>query len=987
MNYTHLNVKTHYTLLNSLLTVDDLINLNVSNNFNSVAICDINSTFGITELYFKSGNMNTLLGVELVFEGDSFILYAKNYEGLQNIYLLTSLVNRDELTYEMLLSNSSNLICILNVKSKLYQLYLKNVDVTDSLNKLKLSFGDIYFMDTFEVVDSTEFCDAYNLFPVYGYEVNYAQYNDKKYYDLLQAIKNNEIYIRDNTGERKYFLSSSETTNLISKSMLSNVENIISQCSVKIPTKRLIPVFNKEIDSSEYLLALCKKGLEKRLLEVTSEYIERLKYELSVINEMGFQDYFLIVYDYVRFAKQKGILVGAGRGSAAGSLVSYVLGITDIDPIKYDLLFERFLNPERISWPDIDTDFEDSRRDEVVKYVVDKYGADYVGYISTFSTFASKQVLRDCAKAFGKNSADIKYLTENVNPLISLKKNYSTNQKFQMMISNDVENERIYQYAQELEGLVRHASIHAAGVVISNQNLDTVIGTLPGVHSKLISATMDNLEQIGLIKMDFLGLRNLTILRNVLEIIKDNEGIDIDISKIDLNDKKVLEIFSSGSTNGIFQFESEGMKKVLMNMQPKCFMDLAAANALHRPGPMDNIDEYINRMHGKKFDYIDNSLEPILSDTYGIIIYQEQIMEIARVVANFSYAKADILRSAMAKKKQGLLESQKDMFISGAVENGYEYDVAAQIYELILKFANYGFNKAHATSYSYLGYVLAYFKCYYFKEFMVVLLNNAMQNSSKVFDYINDCRLNGIVVEGVNVNLSETKFCIKDEKIIMPLTLIRGINAHTSDLIITERSKGDFTSFYNFTKRVALAGIKQQVVENLVYGNGFLMIDDNPKSVQIHAINGIIDMLGFYIDESTNVFDEEFVFANLNEYSVEEIVEFERNVLGFNFNNHPTSSFSDLLKINTLNIKKFVNTFVNMILYVEKVKVIKTKNGNDMAFVKCSDMYGTIDAVVFPKLLEKYNIEKGNLIYASCKVEYRNGKIQLVINNFKIRGG
>lgn len=985
MNYTHLNIKSHYSLMNSLLTVDKLIELSKQNDFSAVALCDINSTFGLNELYYKAKGLKPLLGVELQFLNDNYILYAKNYEGLQNIFYLTTLVNKDSLTYEIFFENINNTICILNENSKVYSQFLKHQDVSSYIEKISMIFENMYFISNYENIETVEFCKQFNLKMLYGHSVKYEKYSDKKYYDLLCAIKHGENYIRTNEGEKLYYYSRDEIIENTSEVIRDNTQEFISLCDVEIPNKKLIPTFEPSKDSSAYLKALCKKGLEKRISTLDETYIERLKYELDVIENMNFCDYFLIVYDYVKFAKKQGILVGAGRGSAAGSLVAYVLGITDIDPIKYDLLFERFLNPERISYPDIDIDFEDVRRDEVVKYVAQKYGHDYVASIATFSTFASRQVMRDVAKAFGKNSVEIKYLTEHIDATSTLKENFQTSSKFKNLIDSDSENERIYQYALHLEGLARHYSVHAAGVVVSNQKLDRVVGYTTGYEINTISASMENLETMGLVKMDFLGLRNLTLLKSIINMIEQS-GESIDLSKIDLNDSKVLNLFSEGRTIGIFQFESEGMKKLLRNLKPQKFLDLAAANALHRPGPMDNIDEFVARSHGKAFDYIHPDLEDILSDTYGVIVYQEQIMEIARKVARFSYAKADVMRSAMSKKNEAKLLTLRDEFIANAIENGYSNEIASEIYALILKFANYGFNKAHAVSYSYIGYVLAYLKTYYFKYFMCELLNNVTTSSAKVFNYINECRLSNIEVIGIDVNLSESKFCIKNDKIIMPFTLVKGINTAVSEQIINERNCSKFTSFHDFTTRVAKNEIKASVIENLVYTNAFSTVDNHPKSVQIQAISGIIDIVSAFANQFETIVDNEFVYTHKDEFEMSKLVEMERRALGFNFSSHPTSTYSDLLKINTLNINKYVNANVNMILYVEGVNVIKTKSGEDMAFIKCSDMYGMIDGVIFPKTYAKFPINKDDLIYVNAKVEYRNSNIQLIVNNIKVRG-
>ncbi len=983
MSYTHLNIKSHYTLLNSLLTIDDIIDLCVQNNFSAASVCDVNSTFGLSELYYKAKTIKPLLGVELEFDNDNYILYAKNYHGLEALYYLTSLVNKQKLTPEIIFEFANHLVCIVTRKSKCFYEYINSGDIK-RVTDLRYHFKDVYFNDNHFDSETIKFCLDSKVKPLYAPLVNYSNYNDKKYFDLLSAIKNNEKYLRDNTGFRSYFLSYGEVSQFANETMLANVAEIISMCNVVIPSEVLIPKYNEEFDSDQLLISLCRKGLQKRIGSLNDQYVSRLKYELQVICEMGFADYFLIVYDYVKYAKKIGIVVGAGRGSAAGSLVAFVLGITEIDPIKYNLLFERFLNPERVSLPDIDVDFEDVRRDEVVSYLVGKYGVNKVGAISTFSTFTSKQVLRDCAKAFGKNSVEIKYLTASVNPMMTLKQNYSSSTDFRQYVDSDVTNEMVYQYALRLEGLVRHNSLHAAGIVISNESLYQKIGVISNERVNAICATMDNLEKMGLIKMDLLGLRNLSILRTILNEIEKQHGVIIDIYSIDLEDQKVLELFSSGNTSGIFQFESLGMQSLLRKLKPSKFMDLASANALHRPGPMENIDEFVARAHGKRFSYIHESLQYILSETYGIIVFQEQIMQVAKEVASFTYAQADILRSAMSKKDGEKLISQKQLFIDGGVKNGYSLDVVESIFDDILKFANYGFNKAHAVSYSLIGYVLGYMKCYYPKIFNVALMNNAISNHKKVFQYINECRMNGMEIAGIDINYSEAVFCIKQERVVMPLTLVKGVNNVICELIFKERLKDRFSSFHNFVTRMAKYEIKQSVIENLVYANAFASLHEEfSKKSQINAIEGILDMFAF--DSVGTIVDSEFVYTKFDEFTTQELVDYERAVLGFNFSLHPTSLYASKMEVTTLNISEYVNHNVQMILYVDNVRKIKTKKGDDMAFVSCSDIYGIIEAVCFPRFMQKYNVEKGNVIYVYGKVEYRNDRIQLIMENIKIR--
>ncbi len=505
--------------------------------------------------------------------------------------------------------------------------------------------------------------------------------------------------------------------------------------------KRYIPHYDETIkDSKEYLINLANKGLARRLNNnVTKEYQDRLNYELKVITDMGFVDYFLIVFDYVRFAIKNNIFVGAGRGSAVGSLVAYSLGITSLDPIKYNLIFERFLNPERVTMPDIDIDFDADRRDEVIEYVRNKYGEKRVAHIITYGTFASREAIRAVAKINNVDEDILGYLLPYIdkNPKNKLASN----------INNDVKRlfntypilEKTYNEALYLEGIKKHIGIHAAGVVISSCDLNEVVPLIYNGDEFLTGYTMNELEDLGLLKMDFLSIKNLTIISNILKDLEKEKGVKLDINKIPLDDKKVYDLFSSADTVGVFQFESAGMKSFLRKLAPKEFKDLIMAIAIYRPGPMGEIDNYIKRHSGKvKIDYIDDSLKDILEDTYGIMIYQEQVMQILSKMGGFTFGEADIIRRAISKKKLQLIEEAKDKFINNSLKNGYSEAKAREVYDLIVKFADYGFNKSHSVAYSFIAYQMAYLKVHYPEYYYINLLNNNIGGESKTKEYIDE---------------------------------------------------------------------------------------------------------------------------------------------------------------------------------------------------------------------------------------------------------
>ncbi|MBP5407614.1 MAG: DNA polymerase III subunit alpha, partial [Bacilli bacterium] len=553
-----------------------------------------------------------------------------------------------------------------------------------------------------------------------------------------------------------------------------STEEFAELIDLEIPkNNRYIPHYDNKIkDSFVYLSSLCKKGLSKRLNnEMPDEYKKRLIMELNVIKDMGFVDYFLIVYDYVKFAKTHNILVGPGRGSAAGSLVSYCLGITNIDPIKYDLLFERFLNPERITMPDIDIDFEYTKRNQVIDYVKERYGETNVANIMTFGTLGARQVIRDVGKCLEVDPALIDKLSNLLDPKQSLKDNLS-NKYVKELVENNSSIKKLYQVSYKLEGLKRHISTHAAGVVISSIPLDTVIPICKSEGDLLTGVTMEYLEELGLLKMDFLALRNLTIIQNVIELIEEETGKKINLAGIPLDDKQTINIFKHVDTEGIFQYESSGMKNFLAKLQPDNFNDLIAAVALFRPGPMQNIDTFIRRKQGKeKIIYPDDSLKEILKDTYGIMIYQEQIMQVLVKMANYSFAEADNIRRAMSKKKKEVMEKEREIFVSKAMKNGYTKEKCEEVYDLIVKFANYGFNKAHSVSYALIGYQMAYLKANYSVYFIANLLNMSIGSDVKTKEYLDEAKSKDIKVFKPNINVSTDSYLIKDNALLLPLNV------------------------------------------------------------------------------------------------------------------------------------------------------------------------------------------------------------------------
>ena len=711
-----LYIKTDNSLLCSMITIDNLIKFAKENNINSLTITD-NNMFGAIEFYKKciDNNIKPIIGLEVDYI-DKIIVYAKNYDGYKNLLKLSTIMSKDKITIDDLVKYSDNLICI-----------LKDKKLENELNKI---YKDIFVIENLK-------------------EILYLKEEDKQYIKYLYCIKNGKK-IDDIDIEFNNHLC-----------LLKESETIEKLCDIKFPEyENLIPKFKcpNNIESKDYLKKLCIDGLKNKFGNVVpKKYIDRLKYELDVINEMGFNDYFLIVYDYVKYSKENNILVGPGRGSAASSLVSYLLNIITIDPLKYNLLFERFLNKMRKTMPDIDIDFEDSKRGNVINYCIDKYGIKRVAPIITFGTMGSRQILRDIAKTLNIN---VDYLCRLIDSKLNLKQNLNNKKiKEYLDINHDIKN--VYQISMHLEGLKRHTSIHASGVIISEIDLDEVIPLYYHDNLYITGYTMEYLEDLGLLKMDFLGLSNLTYIHNIL-----NE-ININFDDIPLNDSEALKIFYDVNTTGIFQFESKGMCNFLSKLKPNSFDDIVSSIALYRPGPMDNIDTFINRKKGKeKIDYIVPELEPILKSTYGIIVYQEQILLIANVLANYTYGEADILRRAMSKKKEDILLNEKDKFVKRSVENGFSFEDSTKVYDLILKFANYGFNKAHSVAYAMISYRMAYLKAHYPLLFMKQLLSMVIGNEEKTKSYIYECKKNNIKIIPPSINLSEQDYIVYDNGIV-----------------------------------------------------------------------------------------------------------------------------------------------------------------------------------------------------------------------------
>ncbi len=956
-----LNVSTEYSLMNSLITTKSLVEYLLNNNIKYAGICDDN-LFGVMDFYDKltKNNIKPIIGINLNLVSFNIYAYAKNYEGYKNLLKLASLQDRGTLTIEDTYKYDEDIIYVLPYAGVSYfkelkykDLYIAYTSNNEEGNALILT-DKVLFMPNIK---------AFNL-------------SDSYYLNMLNAIDNN-VSIND-INKIDY---SKNTIEYYKGNTLINdkTDEFVSKINLVIPKDKMyIPKYKDGVDSYKYLESLSLKGLTKRLKgNVTKEYKDRLAYELNIIKNMGFADYFLIVYDYVLYAKTHDVLVGPGRGSAVSSLVAYSIGIIDIDPIKYNLLFERFLNPDRVTMPDIDIDFEETRRDKVVEYVKERYGIDKVSNIIAYGTFKSKLAIRSVGKALGLNDKLVDNFTKLFDASISIKDNLN-NKDIKYYVNTNKDLRKIVTEALRIEGLKRNYTMHAAGIVISSVALDDILPVHFNQDALVSGIDKDYLEELGVLKMDFLALTNLSIIRKTLDILS-NKGINIDLSKIDIEDKNVYKLFSNGDTDGVFQFESSGMKRFLTELKPDSFKDLYGAIAMFRPGPMQNINTYINRKHGKeKIKYILPELEPILSETYGIMVYQEQVMQVLRLIGGFTFAEADNVRRGMSKKKKEIIEDAKLKFIEGGVSNGYDKNNLESIYNMILEFASYGFNKSHSVAYAYLGYQMAYLKTYYPESFTGALLTNNGLSIDKVKTYIAMGKKLGIKFLAPSVNLSIDTYKIGNKKIRMPLNSIKGLGIEASSSILQERENGLFEDIFDFVSRTIHKGVNRKTLEVLINAGALDEFKYN-RSTLLYNLDDIINYseLSFGVNESfISRPSLKVIERNTEEERIKEL-----EVMGMYITNHPSSAYtSNIVKSN--NISKYYDKQIEMVLLIESINKIKTKKNEDMAFINCNDEEGAISLVVFPTNINLLNnLKNGSLIKAVGRVAKRNATYQLNVIN------
>lgn len=941
--YIPLKVTTDYTLLKSLIKVPNLISFLSEKNIDTCGICDEN-LYGVLEFYYacKKNNIKPIVGLDVKIDDLNVYLYAMNFDGYKNLLKIHTLKEKNELILDDLSVYKDSILCIVPFKSK------------ELFDKLKF-FNNLYISYNNSIERLNALTITSNV--LYINDLKALKKDDVLFFAYLDKLRKEEVGMYE---QNYYFVPEID---------LGKIDEVVSLLNLELKfNKKYIPKYKDDIDSSEFLHNLCFKGLTKRLNgKVPDIYLKRLNYELKIINEMGFVDYFLIVYDYVLYAKRHDILVGPGRGSAAGSLVSYSIGITEIDPLKYNLLFERFLNPERVTMPDIDVDFDALKREEIIEYVRNRYGDKNVALGLTFTTLKSKLVLREIGKLLKINDTLLDNFIKCINGNICLKDNL-TNENIKKYLNNYNELKKLYNISMHLEGLKKNTSTHAAGVVISSTNLDEIIPIHYENNTLITGVTMDYLESIGLLKMDFLALKNLTTIKNIL----DEVGKEA-LKNIDLNDKAVLNLFCTGKTEGIFQFETSLMRNLIRKLKPSSFNDLVASLALGRPGALEEADEYIARKNGKKeITYIHKDLEPILKDTYGIILYQEQIIAILGKIGGYSLAEADIIRRAISKKKESVINAEKEKFINGAIGKGYDRSVATLIYDLIVKFASYGFNKAHSVAYARISYDMAYLKVKYPEYFIIEMINN--KDNEKFAKLVLFLKNKGIKLEKPDVNLSHNKFYISGKELIMPLWQIKGIPENLSEKIIENRKDG-YTDFFDFVcknKKI----LNENILNTLINAEALRSFNLNERTL----VENIAVALNFA--EIDDELIKRPVIIELDDYSDEVKRNNELESFGYFITNHPASKYQNVMKLEML--EKYLFKNIKCVVLVNRISNIKTKKNENMAFISASDETGTCDFTIFPKNMNLINdLKIGDLVEINGNVSKRFDKVSIIVNNIK----
>lgn len=1029
MSFVHLHLHTEFSLLDGSSRIKELVKHVKELGMTACAITDHGVMYGVIDFYneCKKEGIKPIIGCEVYVAPESrfkksktgerynhLILLAENNTGYKNLMKLVSggftegFYYKPRIDYELLEKYHEGIIASSACLAGIIPTKLLNNDY-EGAKKESERLRDIFGKDNFflELQDhgltEQKFVNRgiLNIAKETGIPLiatndsHYTYKEDAEAHDILLCIQTQKtIYDEDRMkydGGQFYVKSPEEMSELFSyiPEAIENTGEIAERCNVEIEFgKYHLPKYPvpDNYTALEYLMKLCEEGLNDRYKDVDDTLRERLKYEIDTINNMGFVDYFLIVWDYVNFARKNHIAVGPGRGSAAGSIVAYCLHITDVDPIKYNLLFERFLNPERLTMPDIDMDFCVLRRQEVIDYVTQKYGREKVVQIVTFGTMAAKMVIRDVGRAM-----DLPYsFCDKVAKMvptelkITIEKALQLNPDLAKLYAEDDDARKLIDFSKRLEGLPRHTSIHAAGVVISKREVDDYVPLSMGNDGAITTQyTMETIERLGLLKMDFLGLRNLTVIDNAVNLIKKREP-DFDISKIDMNDIKIYEMIGKGKTEGVFQLESGGMKDFMKKLKPDGIEDIIAGISLYRPGPMDFIGKYIEgKKNPESVSYECEELKPILKSTYGCMVYQEQVMQIVRDLAGYSYGRSDLVRRAMSKKKAEVMKEERQNFvhgnekqgIPGCLKKGISEKVANKIYDEMLDFANYAFNRSHAAGYAFITYQTAYLKYHYTKEYMAALLTSVISNTSKISEYINTCKDMNIAILPPDVNEGEGNFTATDKGVRYGMSAIKSVGSSVTDAIVAERKNGYYKSLYNFLERLSKF-LNKKAVESLIKA-GALDTLPGTRREKIASYESMMESISHEKRQSMvgqlNLFDvvsevrmEENI-PQLGEFEKEDLLAFENEVLGIYLTGHPLEKYTDIIdKVCTANSLDFVyneeegkSNVISENFYVlagmaKTINIKITKKGDRMAFITLEDLLGNLEIIVFPRSFEKY---------------------------------
>lgn len=1020
--FVHLHVHTEYSLLDGACRIDALVRRAKELGMPALAITDHGTMYGVIDFYkqAKKQGIKPIIGCEVyvaprsrlektAVEGESYyhlVLLAENEIGYRNLIELVSRGHSEGFYYkprvdrELLAHYSEGIICLSAcIAGEIPALILK--ENYEKAEKLACEYRDIFGTNNFylELQDHNmpeqkkvnsvlvEIAQRTGIGLVATNDLHYIDRQDSECHDVLLCIQMGKTV--DDQGRLKfpnsefYLKSPQEMETLFSEvpQALANTLLIAERCNVEFTFGRhLLPEFPvpNGLTDDEYLKQLCDEKLLKRYEKISDEIIDRLNYELSVIKKMGFSSYFLIVWDFINYARQDGVPVGPGRGSAAGSIVAYLLGITNIDPLKYGLLFERFLNPERVTMPDIDIDFCYVNREKVIDYVAKRYGADRVAQIITFGTMAAKAAIRDVGRALNMTYSEVDRIAKMVPAElgITLKRALEMNAELKSAYTLEPTVKKLVDLAIAVEGLPRHASTHAAGLVISNEPLTHYVPLQNSSEGFLTTQyDKDRVEEIGLLKMDLLGLRTLTVIGDAIKMVRENRHIDINIDNIPLDDAKTASMLSNGETAGVFQIESSGMTNLVKDLRPEGFTDLIPLVALYRPGPLGSgmVADFINGRQGKKeVVYVHPLLEPVLKDTFGVILYQEQVMQIASILAGFSLGQADLLRRAMGKKKHDVLAAQRETFLRGAEQRGIDAKLAAEVFDLMEHFADYGFNKSHSAAYALVTYQTAYLKAHYPNEFMAALLTSVMGTSDKVGFYIEECRRMGIDVLPPDINSSQANFSVDGDSIRFGLAGVKNVGENAIEALTSARIReGKFTSIIDFCTKVDMRIVNKRVIESLIKCGAFdslsykrsqllAVLDQAVDTAALRQKEKMSGQIGLFGEEAISI-AEDIALPDIPEIPQEDRLALEKEMTGFYITGHPLDQFRDKLKsypsINELlsNNNYSDGQAVRVAGLITSAKRINTKSGGMMCFAALEDFTNQIELVVFPRLFEKVN--------------------------------